>query len=165
MKRHPSSRTLRSLRAVGVLFWAGATLAAAQPPDPADAPAAKVGAPTGGAASSAHAAAERLRAGAREALLRVESTPADFATVLTAMGYAGEVPSGLEADPAGALRFKAEFWGRQRAALRRRTGADAAARRRVEAVLADVRADRAGRDSGAALLRRKAALMRALSRA
>jgi hypothetical protein len=164
MNRTPSPRSLNSLRAVGVVFWAGASLAAVRPSDSPDARCAETADPSC-AAAAAHAAADCLRAGAREALLRVESTPVAFAGALTAMGYAGEVPPGLEADPAGALRFKAEYWGRRRLALRRRAGADAASRRRIEAVLADVRADRAGLDSGAALLRRKAALMRSLVRA
>lgn len=213
--RYPDGMNdLRSARVIAVLLFAGASLASAQIADPTKTSPSGAGAETvDGDVASARAAAARLRSGASEAAVRVQSVPVEFAPILRVMGYAGEVAPGLDVDPAAALSFKASYWSRQRAALVRRAAALAARERtdredsdsrvralgdsrfdrglaleevvraseesahrqserqeiesslrRIDAVLADIKADQAGADDGQGLIARKAALMRRLSR-
>jgi hypothetical protein len=111
---------IRSLRAVFVLFATGASLVSAQVLEPTKFAGESINAAAGiSALGTARAAVARLRAGAPEAAVRIESVPIEFARVLSVMGYAGEAPKGFE-DAAAALNYKTSYWSAHRTALRQR---------------------------------------------
>lgn len=76
--------------------------------------------------SAALDAARKLKEAAAESRVRARSMPVEFAPVLRAAGYAGELPEALRSDLAAAAAFKRTYWTQHRHALGKRLGEIAA---------------------------------------